>query len=190
MPDKAEGDPPRIPLTRSQQMSRIRGVNTKPELELGRALWAAGARYRKHARTPGGRPDFVFAARLVAVFVDGCQWHGCPEHYVRPRTRPEFWGPKLAQNVARDIRQTAALEAEGWSVVRVWEHELRRDAGRVATAVLATLGERSRRTNPSWRVTRVDVLDVKSDLERRYLVELRGRASPRIEERRRSTSKG
>jgi DNA mismatch endonuclease (patch repair protein) len=171
-------------------MARIRAVDTTPELALGRALWRKGARYRKHVKTPVGKPDFVFASKRVAVFVDGCQWHGCPDHYVRPRTRPEFWGPKLAQNVARDIRQTAALESGGWSVVRVWEHELRHDPSPAVAAVLAALEGRPGRPSPSWRVNQVDVLDPEADLERRYLVELRGKTAPRCEDRRRTTTKG
>ena len=104
-------------------MSRIRGKNTKPEQVLRKALWVAGHRgYRKQAKTPVGRPDLVFPGPRVAVFIDGCFWHGCVEHYVRPRTRLEFWAKKLHENVARDQRQTRELEALGWQVVRIWEH--------------------------------------------------------------------
>ncbi len=88
-------------LTRSQQMSRIRGGNTNPERIVARALWAAGLRYRLRLSRLAGRPDIVFTGARLAVFIDGCFWHGCPEHYVRPRSRSVFWRRKLRENVAR-----------------------------------------------------------------------------------------
>src|SRR4051812_21964937 len=111
-------------LTRSEQMARIRGVNTTPELRLRARLWSTGLRYRLHLRTPAGRPDLVIPGAQVAVYIDGCQWHGCPKHYVRPRSKDEFWAAKLHENVARDLRQTQQLEALGWRVLRFWEHEV------------------------------------------------------------------
>src|SRR5262245_58811764 len=113
-----------VALTRSEQMARIRGRNTTPELLLRRLLWEAGLRYRLHAKTPAGRPDIAFPQSRVAVFIDGCFWHGCPDHYVRPRSSSEFWSRKLAENVRRDATQTRRLEALGWRVCRFWEHEI------------------------------------------------------------------
>lgn len=172
-------------------MARIRSRNTRPEVLLGSLLWRGGARYRKHASTPVGRPDFVFAGRKLAVFVDGCQWHGCPEHYVRPRTRNDFWGRKLDENVARDCRQTLALEAAGWRVIRIWEHELWRDAASAARAVLDALKGTGlpAAVVASWRVVRVDVVDPERDLERRQLVNLYAPDETRVEERKRTTAK-
>lgn len=100
-------------LTRSQQMARIKGKLTKPEVFLRQALWQRGARYRLHHKTPVGRPDIAFPGPRLAVFIDGCQWHGCPKHYVRPRSRNEFWADELSTNVERDQRQTRAIEAAG-----------------------------------------------------------------------------
>src|SRR5438270_108270 len=111
-------------LSRSQQMSRIRGRHTKPEESLRHMLVAAGLRCRRYKLTPAGRPDFVFSAAQVALYLDGCQWHGCPVHYVPPRSNVAFWSAKLAMNSARDRRQTLLLESLGWQVVRVWEHEV------------------------------------------------------------------
>jgi DNA mismatch endonuclease, patch repair protein len=125
-------------------MSRIRGKHTTPEKLLRSALWAAGMRYRLHGRTPFGRPDIVFPRWKLAIFVDGCFWHGCPNHYVRPRSREEFWIRKLRQNIERDQRQTSALESAGWRVLRVWEHEVVHDAASVIPVVKAAL------YNPSW----------------------------------------
>jgi DNA mismatch endonuclease (patch repair protein) len=84
------------------------------------------------------RPDLVFAGAGVAVFVDGCFWHSCPTHGELPRANRPFWEEKLRGNVERDRRQAAALEAEGWKVIRVWEHEDPAQAAlRIATAVRA-----------------------------------------------------
>jgi DNA mismatch endonuclease, patch repair protein len=177
-------------LTRSEQMARIRSRNTRPEVLLGSLLWRGGARYRKHAATPVGRPDFVFVGKRLAVFVDGCQWHGCPEHYVRPRTRNDFWGRKLDENVARDVRQTLGLESAGWRVIRIWEHELWRNPAAAARKVLDALkGDVAPVAEPSWRVARVDVLDPVLDLERRHLLNLREPNETRVEERKRTTGK-
>lgn len=110
-------------LTRSENMSRIRSRDTKPEILLREALWSAGCRYRLHYHLPG-RPDLVFVKPRLAVFIDGCFWHGCPQHYSAPATRQEFWSNKLRENVIRDIKVGDALDEEGWRVLRVWQHEL------------------------------------------------------------------
>lgn len=174
---------------RSALMSRIRGRNTAPETILRKALWARGMRYRIHARTPVGRPDVVFPGRRVAVFIDGCFWHGCPEHYVRPRTRNEFWDAKLADNVARDRRQTLQLEAQGWRVVRVWEHEVFEALDDVVLRVQACFDGGSPRRRASWRVSEVHVIDPASDLERRTLTDLRVAEKVRVVERYRTTAR-
>ncbi len=118
-------------------MARIKGRNTSPELALRRALWAAGLRYRLHRKLPG-TPDVAFVGARVAVFMDGCFWHGCPLHYSFPSTRPEFWAAKLRGNVERDSRVDTQLAELGWTTLRFWEHELKAmDAlvGRVHQAV-------------------------------------------------------
>src|SRR5690606_18670181 len=109
--------------SRSGVMSRIRGRDTAPELLVRREVWRRGLRYRVSHRIGRARADFAFPGHRVAVFIDGCFWHGCPDHYVRPRTRTLFWAAKLRENVSRDQRQTRELEREGWRVIRAWEHE-------------------------------------------------------------------
>ena len=109
-------------------MRANRRRDTKPELALRRALHGRGLRYRKDLRLDlaGGarvRPDIAFTARRVAVFVDGCFWHACPQHGTRPAANTWYWDPKLAKNVQRDRAADAALAQAGWAVVRVWEHE-------------------------------------------------------------------
>jgi DNA mismatch endonuclease, patch repair protein len=132
------------PRQRSHCMSRIRGTNTTPEIALRKALWSAGQRYRLHHKIPG-RPDIVFTKARVAIFCDGCFWHGCPEHGVKPKTNGPFWLAKLAKNKARDERIVAALTAEGWTVMRFWEHEIENDAAKVARLVVRAVRKSGKR---------------------------------------------
>jgi DNA mismatch endonuclease (patch repair protein) len=116
--------------------------NTAPEVRLRSELHRRGLRFRKDLliRTSAGpkvRPDVVFTKARVAVFVDGCFWHGCPDHGTVPRRNTEYWGPKLDRNIERDHRANETLEAEGWLVLRVWEHEGSEAAERVVKAVRA-----------------------------------------------------
>lgn len=104
-------------------------ADTKPELALRSALHRLGYRFRKDypIRLPGQRPirpDVVFTRRRVAVFIDGCFWHRCPEHCILPRSNVGYWHPKLAANAARDARVNYVLAENGWTVLRLWEHEL------------------------------------------------------------------
>jgi DNA mismatch endonuclease, patch repair protein len=127
---------------RSANMRANRRTDTKPELALRRALHSRGYRYRKDYRLDldGGkrvRPDIAFTARRVAVFVDGCFWHCCPDHGSKPAVNVGYWNPKLRRNVERDRAADTALQAAGWAVVRVWEHEPIETA---VAAVLAALG--------------------------------------------------
>jgi DNA mismatch endonuclease (patch repair protein) len=127
---------------RSANMRANRRTDTKPELALRRALHGMGYRYRKDHRldlTPGVRvrPDIAFTRRRVAIFVDGCFWHVCPEHGTNPAVNEWYWTPKLRRNVERDRAADAALAAAGWRVVRVWEHEPLTAA---VDAVIAALG--------------------------------------------------
>ena len=156
-------------LTRSEQMSRIRGRDTKPEILLRRLLWGRGFRYRVHFKTPAGRADLAFVGKRVAVFVDGCFWHGCPDHYVTPRSSRDFWATKLRTNVQRDQRQTQVLRDAGWTVLRFWEHEVAEDPEAVASSIECCLeGEAvPRRLEP--RVVAVEFVDDVGKVERRHL---------------------
>jgi DNA mismatch endonuclease, patch repair protein len=124
-------------------MARVRNKDSKAELALRRALHAAGVRYRLHAPDVVGRPDLVIRSRRLAVFVDGDLWHGNPDE-VRRRgraslaelfpTRTDWWVAKIERTVARDREVTEALRAEGWTVLRLWEHDVLRDpVGSAAT---------------------------------------------------------
>lgn len=112
--------------TRSRMMSGIRGKDTKPELELRRALFARGFRYRLHAKSLPGRPDIVLARWRAVVFVHGCFWHGHGCHYFKlPATNRDFWAGKIAGNRANDALQKKALQHHGWIVFTVWECSMR-----------------------------------------------------------------
>jgi DNA mismatch endonuclease (patch repair protein) len=176
-------------LTRSEQMSRIRARDTSPEREVRRLLWKEGLRYRLHAKTPVGRPDIVFLGARVAVFVDGCFWHGCPDHYVRPRSREGFWSEKLATNVRRDIEQTRKLESLGWRVCRIWEHEVFERPVAVVAHIAAAVNGTRWRPRASWRVVRVVEVDPEADRERRFMRDLRTASRRRTVTRKRSTRK-
>jgi DNA mismatch endonuclease (patch repair protein) len=113
------------PRRRNMQANRRR--DTAPERALRSALHATGLRYRCDLRIdlPGGRvrPDIAFTRKRIAVFVDGCFWHCCPVHGRAPSVNTSYWSPKLARNRERDLENTKALEAAGWQVVRIWEHQ-------------------------------------------------------------------
>jgi DNA mismatch endonuclease (patch repair protein) len=169
-------------------MARIPGRDTTPEIIVRKLLWCRGVRYRIGFRTPGGRADFALPGRRFAVFIDGCFWHGCPEHYVRPRSSKPFWDHKLLENLDRDRRQTQGLLDAGWTCVRVWEHEVREAPEAVAALVLDQLEGGGRGRWPNWRVARVEFLDTRGDLERRHLEALLGEGW-RQEEGPRTTAK-
>lgn len=124
-----------------RRMERQRGRDTQPELALRKRLWAKGLRYRVDYKVLPAlrrRADLAFLGPRVAVFVDGCFWHRCPEHGTTPHANREWWEEKLGKNVERDLDTMARLEAEGWAVVRVWEHEAPAEAAiRVEQAVRA-----------------------------------------------------
>jgi DNA mismatch endonuclease (patch repair protein) len=106
-------------------MSRVRGKDTKPEIKVRRFLHAAGLRYRLHAADLPGKPDLVFPSRRIALFVHGCFWHRHDDPDCRlarmPKSRHDFWEPKLRTNAERDARNVVALTATGWRVMVVWE---------------------------------------------------------------------
>jgi DNA mismatch endonuclease, patch repair protein len=120
------------------------GRNTAPELRLRSLLHAAGLRYRVHLpiRIDSGRPisvDIAFPRWKVAVFVDGCFWHGCQVHRTVPRANGSYWGPKLVRNAERDQETVRRLESAGWTAVRFWEHD---DPHKAVDRIAATLADK------------------------------------------------
>jgi DNA mismatch endonuclease (patch repair protein) len=109
----------------------MRTSGTAPERALRRELHRRGLRYRVNVPTIPGRPDIALTRARIAVFVDGCFWHGCPEHAVAPKANADWWRSKLDANVARDRRTEERLREMGWLVIRAWEHENPVDAADV-----------------------------------------------------------
>lgn len=128
-------------------MQAIRSRDTKPEQLIRRLVHAKGLRYRVAARPlPDLRrtADLVFRPTKVAVFIDGCYWHGCPEHYIPPKTNPGYWSDKVARNMTRDRDTDQRLAEAGWLVLRFWEHQ---DSDACAASIVNTVRGR-RRTLP------------------------------------------
>lgn len=130
-------------------MSRQASKDTNAELTVRRLLHAAGLRYRVEYPVPGmarRRIDVAFTRAKVAVLIDGCFWHGCPEHATQPKANAEWWRRKLDRNMARDRETTEHLTAQGWMVLRFWEHETPEEVTvRVRAAVKLRLAERTMR---------------------------------------------
>lgn len=132
------------PNPKDEAASKIGRANprtgTKPEIRLRSALHGRGMRFRKDLLVRAGdvrvHPDVVFTRWKLAVFVDGCFWHGCSAHQSIPKSNRDYWVPKLAANVERDRRVDKALAAAGWDVIRIWEHDEIDGAARHVQAVL------------------------------------------------------
>jgi DNA mismatch endonuclease (patch repair protein) len=122
-------------------MSRQASRDTAPEVAVRRLLHAAGLRYRVNVPVPGvprRTTDIVFGKAKVAIFMDGCFWHGCPEHATQPKANAEWWRAKLDKNMARDRDTTEHLRSAGWTVLRFWEHESTEDVARQIAAIVAS----------------------------------------------------
>lgn len=108
-------------------MSRIKSSSTGPELTLRKLLFQAGLRgYRLNYKL-AGKPDIVFTRRKIAIFVDGCFWHKCPRDYKEPATNKVFWEHKIESNLIRDKEVNKILKRREWTVLRIWEHDLKKD---------------------------------------------------------------
>jgi DNA mismatch endonuclease, patch repair protein len=135
------------------RMVRQRRRDTRPEMAIRRLLHARGMRYRVDAALPGmhRRADLLFRSSRVAVFVDGCFWHACPEHGTMPKNNAAWWSAKIAANAGRDRDTDRRLTAAGWAVLRIWEHEAPEGAAdRIATTV------RNRRLSPAQNANLID----------------------------------
>jgi DNA mismatch endonuclease Vsr len=132
--------------TRSFNMSRIRSRDTKPELRLRKLLWELGLRgYRVHSKLPG-KPDVAWSRGRVAIFVDGCFWHGCATcgDGRAPSSNTGYWDAKRRMNRQRDTRRTRELETMGWKVLRLWEHEVLKETLKSAKRVAKLLRQARR----------------------------------------------
>lgn len=156
---------------RRRIMQGNRSRDTKPELLVRRTLHASGLRYRTDARPVASlrcRADIVFTRAMIAVFIDGCFWHGCPEHYREPQRNSEYWVPKIQGNRERDTRSTSALEGSGWLVLRYWEHQSHES---IAQDIRLRYSFRMRAVNASKGATLTPTCDSKpSAVEHSFVV--------------------
>lgn len=136
-----------------RSMQGNRGRDTSPEVRLRSAVHARGLRYfvdKAPIRSLRRRADLVFPRIRLAVFVDGCYWHGCPEHHVPPKTNSEYWAAKVERNRRRDADTDARLRQEGWAVLRVWEHADHEEAASEISDLVADLRRREG-APPGWK---------------------------------------
>lgn len=124
------------------RLAAVKSKDTKPEMLLRSALWQRGLRFRVHRKDLPGRPDVVFSRQRVAVFVDGDFWHGRDWEALRPKLKSEFWVTKILRNRERDVEQTSALTRMGWTVVRLWETDVKKDVTTAVESVLLALGQK------------------------------------------------
>lgn len=127
--------------TRSYNMSRIKGQNTKPEILVRKFLFSHGYRYKLHDKTLPGKPDIVLPKYKTVIFVHGCFWHGhdgC-RYYVVPKSRTEWWLEKINRNITNDIKNRKALTAQKWSIIEIWECDLKKDKIDTTLSQLLTL---------------------------------------------------
>lgn len=135
----------KTPAERSENMSRIRSANTKPEEIVRKYLFSHGFRYRKNDKRYPGKPDIVLPKYHTIIFVNGCFWHmhGCSRSRL-PRSNQEYWKPKIERNIQRDAENQQKLEADGWKAIVVWECELKK---RTAEERLSRLCDEIRKSN-------------------------------------------
>jgi DNA mismatch endonuclease (patch repair protein) len=113
---------------RSKVMASIRSKNTKPEIMIRKILWSKGKRYRLHDRSIPGIPDISNKSKKVAIFIDGCFWHGCSVCYKEPRTNVDYWRNKILQNKQRRVLVVSKLQKDDWKILQFWEHQVIQDA--------------------------------------------------------------
>ncbi|KYJ87551.1 very short patch repair endonuclease [Sulfurovum riftiae] len=129
------------PMTRSENMSRIKGKDTSIEIKLRKALWAKGIRYRKTCKDVYGKPDICFKGKKIAVFCDSEYWHGkyLMEGKYIPKTNTEFWVNKIKSNIERDKKVNKELKAQGWTVIRFWGEEIEKGIDTCVEKVISTI---------------------------------------------------
>lgn len=132
---------PKTPLTRSEQMARVKSKNTSFEMLLRRELWRRGLRYRANDKTVFGKPDVVFKSKKVAVFIDSEFWHGkdYPNGRNIPTNNRDYWVNKIERNIARDKEVSRTLKKQGWKVIRIWSKDLKNNLAKLAEKIYKTV---------------------------------------------------
>ena len=127
---------------RSKIMSSIRGKDTKIEVAFRKALWRDGFRYSKNSVKYFGKPDIVLKKYQTVIFIDSCFWHGCKKHFRMPATNKKYWQTKIERNIARDKEVNKHYKQIGWTIIRVWEHDIKTDVDVINIKSLNHLYER------------------------------------------------
>lgn len=136
----------------SRRMAKVRQKGTDAEVVLRKEMYRIGLRYRidyEVLRKPRRVADIVFPGRKIAIFVDGCFWHGCPEHATWPKRNAEFWQQKIRANQMRDVDTNERLRAAGWTVLRFWSHESPTEAARTVARLVAEVDAQRRVSSPA-----------------------------------------
>ncbi|KON84837.1 DNA mismatch repair protein Vsr [Rossellomorea marisflavi] len=120
-------------LTKEQRRKNMKAIKSVSKLEavVSKQLWKRGFRFRKNSKDLFGKPDISIKKYRVVIFIDSCFWHQCPEHSNMPKTNAEFWKKKLNRNVERDMEVNRHYKKNGWNIMRVWEHEIKKDIDKV-----------------------------------------------------------
>ncbi len=116
-------------------MSQIKSGRTQPEIIVRKLIWREGYRYRIGHGLPG-KPDMVFPAYKTAVFIDGCFWHACPKHCRMPSSNIRYWKRKISGNQKRDKKINRQLKKEGWRVIRIWEHDIKKSPAKMTNKII------------------------------------------------------
>lgn len=115
------------PEQRKKNMQNIRYKDTLPEGKVMKELRRKKIYFAKHVTSIYGKPDIVFRRKKVVVFIDSCFWHKCPYHYIEPKSNKSYWVPKIERNKERAKEVNRKLKKEGWQVIRIWEHSIKKD---------------------------------------------------------------
>jgi len=126
---------------RSEIMSKVRNKDSKIEILFRKEIWKAGFRYRKNPTNYFGKPDLVLKKYKTVVFVDSCFWHGCKRHREFPKTRKRFWENKISGNIKRDKKVNSHYKKVGWSIIRVWEHDVKNNLNKIVSKVTTGLNK-------------------------------------------------
>lgn len=115
------------PEQRNKNMKAIKSSHTKMEDQIFRALWSMGLRFRRNVKGLPGKPDIAIKKYKIVIFLDSCFWHKCPEHFKKPKSNTAYWEPKIENNVTRDINITQYYTTNNWHILRVWEHDYKKE---------------------------------------------------------------
>lgn len=115
------------PEQRNKNMKAIKSSHTKMEDQICRALWTMGLRFRRNVKGLPGKPDIAIKKYKIVIFLDSCFWHKCPEHFKKPKSNTAYWEPKIENNVTRDINITQYYTTNNWHILRVWEHDYKKE---------------------------------------------------------------